>query len=437
MPSFTDGDGTTIMLVDFDTGGRSPRDAIELIARALLWNFWPKMVPTSDGKRPMTFSASLDGVPVRIQPPEEHPTLRLYARGLRAARKRAEGGPATPGADTFLIKCHNPSRELGWLALVRDVKTGPAGTERDLEAGGLAADTSSHVALMRSAELVVRYQQGPPLQTDVMHYGAVFVTTDAPEVDDAFSKSEPPTHDDWVPQQLAEPSQRTLVKVGLKRIQERLLREIQPVSESPQTGPGSHLGGLSQLFGKILVGLPGTGGGLPAPEERTTRTKPVVEQDDEAPHTDHTDPPTSGHTGSDPSGNSGSGGNVSATPDATPRPPGKPRVRVSEPKLAEIDGLPVLMVDLDIRAGIRTKGTRLTVTACAVLDSGDGETSPPHGAQVPTVYSWIRPDGSSLPASGGTVDIDASLDGRWAVLVRLIDDAEVRVDVAAEPVVNH
>ena len=72
----------------------------------------------------------------------------------------------------------------------------PVPAQRGLPLIACAMDTDvHHVALMRKAELVVRYEAGPPLPGDHFGYAGVFKCDD--DVDEIFRRSEPPTHDDW------------------------------------------------------------------------------------------------------------------------------------------------------------------------------------------------------------------------------------------------
>ena len=61
----------------------------------------------------------------------------------------------------------------------------------------LTADTVHHVALMRNAELVVKYLAGAVPVVAKVGYAGVFKC--AVDVVSAFKAAEPPTHDDWVP----------------------------------------------------------------------------------------------------------------------------------------------------------------------------------------------------------------------------------------------
>jgi hypothetical protein len=420
LPGFEgDGLGTSILVVDLDPGERTDRQAAEHIARSLLWNFWPKLVPLPDGTTPMRFTVSVHGVDVPVHPPLTHHALRMYARALQAARECAAG--RVPASDITVkeVRCSQPSRRLGWLALARDLRRTSAGSEQDAAAGGLATDVSSHVAWMRSAELVVQYAPGPPLQADVLHWGGVFVGVADAVVDGAFARAEPPTHDDWVVHQLTDAVQKRYVKAALRRIADEVRDWIEPSAGPPAAGAVASLGSLSNELGRILIGLDGPGGGVES--SLAGVVGPSVQNRDE--------------DEDDDSGNGGKRARADAD-DGDPAPgtrtrPGKPRLRVSTPRLGVEDGLAVLQMDVDVRAGVRTTGTTLTVSACAVLDSGDGEDAPPAGAAVPRVLRWRSPNGTVIDEPGLTLLVEVGNDGRWTLSVALVDDAAVRVTVDA------
>lgn len=49
-----------------------------------------------------------------------------------------------------------------------------------------------HVALMRPAELVVRYLEGRPAPDEDREWAGVFRCSDEPDIETAFANSEPP-----------------------------------------------------------------------------------------------------------------------------------------------------------------------------------------------------------------------------------------------------
>ena len=127
------------------------------------------------------------------------------------------------------IRCKRPKQELGLLSLVK----GGRRNRRVFDTGEppLMPEKCSHVALMRPVELVVAYNDGPALSSDLAEYAGVFIC-DA-EVEGAFSKAEPPAHDEWVPDYL-EGREKTYVRVAIRRIHDAL----RSFAERRSRGPG-------------------------------------------------------------------------------------------------------------------------------------------------------------------------------------------------------
>src|SRR5205814_764634 len=94
------------------------------------------------------------------------------------------------------------------------------------------------------------------------------------DVEKAFALSEPPTHDDWVPETLEDRHHKTFVRVGLRRIKEAFAEFAAPVSVSGGADTQQALGAFSEMLGDLLAGSsegtgarvqplppPGNGGG--------------------------------------------------------------------------------------------------------------------------------------------------------------------------------
>ena len=115
---------------------------------------------------------------------------------------------------------------------------------------------SSHIALMRPAELVVNYLSGEHLPSEMIEYGGVFICDD--DVESAFAASEPPSHDEWIPDYLTG-HDKTFVNVALRRIRERLKEFV--AGEDPQPEGGdldrTALGPLADSLGGLLIGQAG------------------------------------------------------------------------------------------------------------------------------------------------------------------------------------
>ena len=81
-------------------------------------------------------------------------------------------------------------------------------------------DKLSHFALLRPAELVVKYLKPfKELDDRQPQWGAVFISSEMKLVEEAFRKSEPPAHDDWNPEgsPFISADQKTFVNQALER----------------------------------------------------------------------------------------------------------------------------------------------------------------------------------------------------------------------------
>lgn len=145
--------GTTIAILAPDINTEEPHKAVKAIEHALLWNFWPKMILDERTNHPsMLFQIWLNGERQALLDPDDCPPLNIFADAMR---KLKSGNIKT-------ILCLNPKKELGQLAIIKSPR------EDRLPEFGVGSETSfpksiHHVALMRPAELVVKYLEGPPL----------------------------------------------------------------------------------------------------------------------------------------------------------------------------------------------------------------------------------------------------------------------------------
>ena len=122
-----------------------------------------------------------------------------------------------------------------------------------------------HVALLRPAELVVRYMEGSINEGDQRQWAGVFITDIGKnaEVEKAFAMSEPPAHDDWQPKaaQSLSPHQRTYVNVALNRIRERIRSLSGNDIRQGRLEGGESRNSLAALAGDIGRSLIGAGPG--------------------------------------------------------------------------------------------------------------------------------------------------------------------------------
>ncbi len=236
--------GTTICVVM----GHATDETVAagIIAEALLWFFWPKMIAEGGAESPMEFALSVNGVDFNIPLPEAFPPLDLFVqawRDLKSGGERAQD-----------IRCGNPRKLLGKLSIARGFR----GDRRILSSDSIIPEVSSHVALMRpGVELVVKYQKGPPLPNGAHEWAGVFICSSETVVERAFASSEPPAHDNWMPANLPPGHARTFVKMGLQRISEAVNKFVFPPA-SGVSGPADQppLGKAAAILGRMLPAAP-------------------------------------------------------------------------------------------------------------------------------------------------------------------------------------
>ena len=276
MPGHDGESGTTITVIEPDLGDESEdlERAADRMVRALLWYFWPKMVDGRDQHVPMDFHVRCEGWNVPIPKVRETLPFSLFADALEAVREGSEA--AIP------IRSQRPKRLLGWMAESRGFREERlAVLQADSEPR--IPETSHHVALMRPAELVVKYLVGNRLPDSRLEWAGVFICSDEDEVEAAFAAAEPPAHDDWVPQHLPGRSeQKTFVNVALRRVREEMER-ISPEAMLPSGGdfggfaPGADAIGralLEPMGDRAVKTQPGPGGSSSAGSRRIRLRQP-------------------------------------------------------------------------------------------------------------------------------------------------------------------
>lgn len=235
--------GTTILILDPTLQDRTEGQLLDLFEETLLWNFWPKMMEGRDGQPQMRFELLHNGKLRAMRRPEDFPPLEIFVEAMRALRD----GQARE------VRCLRPRKLLGRISFARGIR-------RSRVEATAREDTcpiplrSHHVALMRPVELVVKYLEVPPLEQDAVEYGGVFVSD--PGVEEVFARSEPPAHDDWVPDVL-DKAHATLVRVALRRIREAAEEFIEYRRPTPGGGSGIPVGRIADELGQLLIDVGG------------------------------------------------------------------------------------------------------------------------------------------------------------------------------------
>jgi hypothetical protein len=364
LPEFGDEEtGTSVAMVEPELDGRTPEEAMQWVASAMGWHLWPKMLIGDRGVPEMAFRVTCDGEEIPVPSPETHPALAAFAQAYRL--QRAE--------NSRMLACGKPIQDLGRLGLYRSFEPPPLLDAVAVEAG--MADGLHHVALMRAVNLVVRYEPGPPIAHEQVWYTGVFKPK--LELDNTFAQAEPPTHDDWVADQLTG-HEKTFVGVALRRLREALVVYASPRAAEAEDAESFALGAASHRFAGLLA--------------RASSLAPSV---------------------------------VGAEP-TTPGPGRRYRL-VGVPRFEQLDGETVLVQDVEVKPG------RVTVLEPKVevgLWGGFKETDPPLGLGQPRFRCWLGPGGTAVTQSALALATDDT--GIWRIVVTPAAEASTSITVKGQ-----
>jgi hypothetical protein len=358
-PFLDDETGTTLVVVDpdlddiQDTDG-GPDAAARHLADTIAWQVWPILLPERGDDR-MIGEVVADGRTHPVPDPAGTYPLDLFV----AAYRRQRSGKGT------VLECGRPRRRLGRFALEQTIVLPmPEGTGSLAAAYAGVPGDPHHVCLMRSPELVVRYHEGTPPGLVGKVYAGVFRADD--DLDEIFAAAEPPTHDNWVHEQLTGDA-RTFVRTTFRRITEQLTK-FRPIAVTTrEAGAGGFaLGAASNFLGGIVAAAfarstddgPDGGAGGRAPGQRG---------------------------GGDDEGEGAGGGKGGGTTSQ--------RVRVTALAAAraeERDGRVVVVQ----RFTVTGSGPVRLEARIAVGIGGGREDDAPAGAAQPAVESWTSSDGT-------------------------------------------
>lgn len=354
-PAFDKGEcGTSIAVLAPEFDDRSVEEAAAWIAEAIPWHLWPKMVPSTDGHPDMEFGVSVDETAIDVPAPEEHRPLRLFARALQTLDEDATAGE--------VLRCGNPKRDLGRFEAVRTYEPPPLLGQVAHEIG--LHSSVHHVCLLRSPRLVVEYRPGPPPMEENVWYVGVYLADEG--MDEVLARSETPTHDAWVPSQLAG-RDKIFVTTTLRRIEERLRAFGAPV-EGPVTGSVVPLGAASRFLAGLLGDVAGQGANVAK------------------------------------GGKGGKGGR-------------RPVRLLGDPRWDMHDGTSVLAQRIEVDAG-RT----VTVEPAVGIGvwGGGAEADAPAGSAQPGFVGWRSPDGTVHTEP--VIAFSTADNGEWDLLVQPVPD---------------
>lgn len=377
--------GTTLVVVDPDLDEfDDPEDAARHLAETIAWQLWPIMLPERGDDR-LVPEVVAGGITFPVPDPAGTYPLEMFVEAYRRQRD----------ADGTVLECKNPRRKLGRFAVQQEFVVPMASGAATLaaECAGVPGDPH-HVCLMRSPELVVRYLRGPETGSVNKAYAGVFRAVD--DLDDVYAAAEPPTHDNWVDEQL-NGHNRTFVRTTFRRIREELDVFRTAGIATTKAGSGVALGAASTFLGGIVAAAfarpDGQVAGRPGP---------------------------GGERGAD-----GSGGTGARRPSPVPR----DRVRVTsvaEPTVDERDGRVVLVQ----RFAVTGPGPAVLRADLSIgLGERAKENDAPEGAAGPKVLLWVTPDGD-VDGESCVITVPAEVD----LVVLPVPDTITDISVIGSPV---
>lgn len=385
--------GTTIAIVapEFETW-TNPDDALNQLLTAILVWCWPKMLePGTPGHPRIQFKVTWRGNEVDVPGPNEVSLLRPFAEALSAIDAHERGGTPSRSVRRWPVSLLRPSLELGTLALKSIPAQLPFGS--GLPAGQADSDRwpftrwaegrVGMVARMRRARLVVDYLDVPVVDSAGLDFAAVFLPAPSVDIDAALAASEPPSHDDWNVDQVADKRSQRIVR-GVKRGIDSHVRDYLTTLGPGPVSPGARpsLGRLADSLATLLPGSPGPalGGWVPVP-----------------------------------SGGGGSGGNGRRT---------NVSIEYSPPVLRQAEEGRIL--EVPFRTKLPTNGSaRLQALIAVEVDGpgGSAERERPAGSRQARVLSWSALD-DGLEIEGDVLEVEGGL-RRWVCRVLVPDEDAV------------
>jgi hypothetical protein len=387
--------GTTVYVLAPDFEGARPELVLSNMGRAITDYFWPKLVDGPDQTPTMSFGIRWQGDDLPLPNVLEEPDLALLVRAFAVASARQPSG----GAVMESIASQRPKKLLGHLALLRQptASMGSSALTADADDSGASLYQPvlrrplRHVALMRAPNFVVKYLEGPAVPYELVEYAGVFRVHE--DVDAAFARAEPPTHDDWIPDLLVDASEKTHVRVAVRRLREVVEKFAAPPPIDTGGGESQSVAGFSRLLGGLVPSLAVDG-------SRAT------------------------------SANRSDGGNSRRAGGTRRKSTPVAQIDfVGEPSTELVDGVPAMVARFQVSSH---SGGSFRVTGLPKVVVADGfENEPPEGAQQPAILKWIGPDSAVVGTNTSECEIPPS-GGVWTVVVSIPSDAMISLALRAE-----
>ena len=479
LPLFMENEqGTTCMLLCPVLGSLSLEGALLRISRSLLWYAWPAMIAHTNGIPAMRFAVSYEGREIPIPDPSTYPPLHGFIDAIHLLWDNQQDTRDYMWQVTT-IASQRPKQKLGRLALLRFLFEERERLDSQLldDISGILfpiAGTSHHVALMRNTDLIVKYLEGGTLPGSRFEYAGIFVAER--EIDAAFAKAEPPTHDDWNPQTITDRQEKTYLNVALRDIKKTVNEFIEPLPVVSTGGRVAPLGTFADRLASFMIGVKGTAGHIPASTDRPQNPAapqhsvgssidpsngnqpgmypyplqpvPPDQNGDRATIPSLSDVPTElfgpekkdwdnsddleSTSSNHPADASTNDQKKDVVPISGARRPAKV-VLQDEGHLELLGGIPVLITVFRVEHSPGSKASTVEVQASVVLDNGNEEVAPPASEMPPEVLLWITSDGKERSGSE-KIRISSTDADFWKVAVSIPEDAMIQVSLTASGV---
>lgn len=362
-------------------------DTARALAESLTTWFWPRMMTAPDQRPWIDFKVFYQGREVAVPAPRELEPFRsmsVLLAGLAA-------GQSTAGRTTE-ISSEKPKATLGRMAVapLTDVQPGASWKSLAIDGhvlgelldrpGGLHA-RCHHIALMRSTWQVIRYLPCRPVRANGHGFAGVFLVDGDPQIETAFASSEPPAHDDWLPDSLDDEWHRRYVRIALRRIRETGDDLSSSIDAQAVIGHGPDLSRLSRLLGRAMPGS--------TEARRAVPSTPATQ--------------------------------------AAPRQEKLGVQLIDQGSLGLLDGRRVLSVSFAVTGSIPAAGVTINASPRVVIVGGGTEHDADDSLDRPTVVGWRDANGRLLKQE--SLRLAAGAPVEWQVVVRVPDEAQVGVSI--------
>lgn len=441
--------GTAIVIIDPNLNEREPAEAAGYLAETITWQLWPKMLHSPGAAPPMRFVVRHGNASVPVPDPYTTTPFSMFVSAYEASR----------AGNAVKIECFKPRRELGRLGLFKQLAFPVEPSSAAMMAG--MGRNIHHVCLMRPTELVVRYLPGPKPMSENLSYAGVFRAND--ELDEVYARAEPPTHDNWIADNL-DGQERTFIRTTFRRIADALDDYIGVGGAIRTSTAAVSLGAASSMFSDLIAGVWGIGGATDYPRLTPPSSQPTSgafvgspsgpSRSDSSSQLEVTQPAVgrpsswgseegrnwagSMHTGGDSSttssGYDAAQGNGMGSNSQARSQTGRPVLRYEgDANLDEFDDEVVIVQPFSLPvAGRQVVQADLHVVISSAANAREGD--PPASAAIPTVLGWRDAAGRMTRAQFAELE---GGDGRiWCVVVRPAPDTVTEIDLKVSAVTS-